>query len=58
MHPGAKEEQKFGVSVRRNTYGIGQTIDLGEQTYMKSSTMWHYSLSNKEISGFEMGVES
>ena len=38
-HPGAKEElQKFGISVCRNNYGIGQAIDLaGEQTYMKSS---------------------
>ena len=39
MHPSAKKElQTFGVSVCRNTYGIGQAIDLaGKQTYMKSS---------------------
>ena len=38
-HPGAKEEMiRCGISVRRNTLGIGQAIDLaGEQTYMKSA---------------------
>ena len=38
-HPGAKDEIKqAGISVRQNTLGIGQAIDLaGEQTYMKSA---------------------
>ena len=38
-HPGAKEEiQEYGLSVRRNSYGIGQAADLaGEQTFMKSA---------------------
>ena len=38
-HPGAKEEiQEYGLSVRRNSYGIGQAVNLaGEQTFMKSA---------------------
>ena len=38
-HPGAKEDiQEYGLSVRRNSYGIGQAVDLaGEQTFMKSA---------------------
>ena len=38
-HPGAKEEiQEYRLSVRRNSYGIGQAADLaGEQTFMKSA---------------------
>ena len=38
-HPGAKEEiEETGISVRRNSFGIGQAIDLaGEQTYMKKA---------------------
>lgn len=38
-HPGAKEEiEKVGLSVRRNTLGIGQAVDLaGEQTYMRNA---------------------
>ena len=38
-HPGAAEElMENGISVRRNTIGIGQSIDgAGEQTFMRSS---------------------
>ena len=38
-YPGAKEEMMtIGVSVRRNSYGIGQAIDLaGEQSFMRHS---------------------
>ena len=37
-HPGAIQEIKESVSVRRNWIGIGQAIDLaGEQTYMKNA---------------------
>ena len=38
-HPGAKEEiEEKGLSVRRNTLGIGQAVDMaGEQSYMKSA---------------------
>ena len=38
-HPGAKEEIKEkGLSVRRNTLGIGQALYMaGEQSYMKSA---------------------
>ncbi|XP_065053916.1 uncharacterized protein LOC135682802 [Rhopilema esculentum] len=38
-HPGAKEElEEKGLSVCRNGYGIGQSIDgAGEQTFMRSS---------------------
>ena len=38
-HPGAKEEiEKAGLSVRRNTFGIGQSIDMaGEQSYMRNA---------------------
>ena len=38
-HPGAKDElQVKGLSVCRNSYNIGQSIDgAGEQTFMKSS---------------------
>ena len=38
-HPGAKSEiEENGLSVRRNTLGIGQAIDMaGEQNYMKSA---------------------
>ena len=38
-HPGAREElDAIGISVRRNSYGIGQSIDMtGEQTYMKNT---------------------
>ena len=38
-HPGAKAEIKEnGISVRRNTLGIGQAVDMaGEQSYMKSA---------------------
>ena len=38
-HPGAIEElADKGISVRRNTFGIGQSIDgAGEQTFMKSA---------------------
>ena len=38
-HPGAKSEIEVnGLSVRRNTLGIGQAIDMtGEQSYMKSA---------------------
>ncbi len=38
-HPGAKAEiEESGLSVRRNTLGIGQAVDLaGEQSYMKSA---------------------
>ena len=38
-HPGAKEELKSrGVSVCRNSYNIGQSIDgAGEQTFMKDA---------------------
>ena len=38
-HPGAKEEiDKVGLSVRHNTYGIGQSIDMaGEQNYMRNA---------------------
>ena len=38
-HPGAKAEiEENGVSVRRNTLGIGQAVDMaGEQSYMKSA---------------------
>ena len=40
----------MGVSVRRNTMGIGQAIDLaGEQTYMKDAktTGWLFLLHFK-----------
>ncbi len=38
-HPGPKEEiEKNGLFVRRNTFGIGQAVDMaGEQSYMKSA---------------------
>ena len=38
-HPGAKEEiEEKGLSVKRNTLGIGQAVDMaGEQSYMKSA---------------------
>ena len=38
-HPGAKEEvAEMGLSVRRNTLGIGQAVDMaGEQSYMKNA---------------------
>jgi hypothetical protein len=38
-HPGAKAEiEENGVSVRRNTLGIGQAVDMaGEQSYMKGA---------------------
>ena len=38
-HPGAKSDiEENGLSVRRNTLGIGQAIDMaGEQSYMKSA---------------------
>ena len=38
-HPGAKEEiENVGLSIRRNTLGIGQAVDLaGEQTYMRNA---------------------
>ena len=38
-HPGAKEKiEEKGLSVRRNTLGIGQAVDMaGEQSYMKSA---------------------
>ena len=38
-HPGAKEEiENLGLSVQRNTLGIGQAVDLaGEQTYMRNA---------------------
>ena len=38
-HPGAKEEiAEKGLSVRRNTLGIGQAADMaGEQSYMRSA---------------------
>ena len=38
-HPEAKEEiEEKGLSVRRNTLGIGQALDMsGEQRYMKSA---------------------
>ena len=38
-HPGAKEEiENVGLSVRRNTLGIGQSIDMaGEQSYMRNA---------------------
>ena len=38
-HPGAKEEiEEKGLSLRRNTLGIGQAVDMaGEQSYMKSA---------------------
>lgn len=37
-HPGAAEEIKKVVSVRRNTNAIGQAVDMaGEQSYMKSA---------------------
>ena len=38
-HPGAKEEiEEKGFSVRCNTLGIGQAVDMaGEQSYMKSA---------------------
>ena len=37
--PGAKEEiQHVGLSVRRNTFGIGESIDMaGEQSYMRNA---------------------
>ena len=37
-HPGAKEKLKHaGMLVQRNTFGIGQAIDMaGEQTFVKS----------------------
>ena len=36
-YPGATEEIESFCSVKRNSLGIGQAIDLvGEQTYMKS----------------------
>ena len=39
IHPGAKEEiEEKGLSVRRNTLGILQAVDMaGEQSYMKSA---------------------
>ena len=38
-HPGTKEEiEEKGLSVRRNTLGIGQAVDMaGEQSYIKSA---------------------
>ena len=38
-HPGAKEEiEEKGLSMRCNTLGIGQAVDMaGEQSYMKSA---------------------
>lgn len=38
-HPGAKEEvAEMGLSVRRNTLGVGQAVDMaGEQSYMKNA---------------------
>ena len=38
-HPGATEElEEFGLSVRRNSLGICQAVDLaGEKTYMKKA---------------------
>ena len=38
-HPGAKEViEENGLSVRRNTLGIGQAVDMaGEQSHMKSA---------------------
>ena len=38
-HPGAREEiENVGLSIRRNTIGIGQAVDLaGEQTYMRNA---------------------
>ena len=38
-HPGAIEEiSEKGLSVRRNEFGIGQSIDgAGEQTFMRSA---------------------
>ena len=38
-HPGAKEEiEEKGLSVRRNTLGIGQAVDMAsEQSYMKNA---------------------
>eukprot|EP00794_Sanderia_malayensis_P013273 gene13273-14641_t len=38
-HPGAKEEvAELRLSVRRNTLGIGQAVDMaGEQSYMKNA---------------------
>ena len=38
-HPGAKEEiEEKGLSVRRNTLGLSQAVDMaGEQRYMKST---------------------
>ena len=37
-HPEAVQEIEHFISVRRNTFGIGQAIDLaGEQTYMKNA---------------------
>ena len=38
-HPGAKEEiEEKGLSVRRNTLGIGQAVDMaGKQSHMKSA---------------------
>ena len=38
-HPGAKEElSEKGVSVKRNRFGIGQSIDgAGKQTFMRSA---------------------
>ena len=38
-YPGGKEEMmKIGISVRRNSNGIGQAIDLaGEQSYMRNA---------------------
>ena len=38
-YPGAKDEMmKIGISVRRNSNGIGQAIDLaGEQSYMRNA---------------------
>ena len=38
-HPGAKKEiEQYGISVRRNNIGFGQSVDLaGEQTYTRST---------------------
>ena len=38
-HPGAKEKiEEKGLSLKRNTLGIGQAVDMaGEQRYMKSA---------------------
>ncbi len=38
-HPGGRQEiENVGLSVRRNTLGIGQSIDMaGEQSYMRNA---------------------